>query len=79
MDCTIAEFFNQQYGVPFDRIGIVSGPTHAEEVALEIAFIPHNFLARTSFRLSMLRPTLKHTTSKLILERIFMAQSIALS
>ncbi|HNT41455.1 MAG: NAD(P)H-dependent glycerol-3-phosphate dehydrogenase [Bacteroidales bacterium] len=35
MDCTIAEFFNQQYGVPFDRIGIVSGPTHAEEVALE--------------------------------------------
>ena len=31
---TIAEFLNQDYGVPFDRIGIVSGPSHAEEVAL---------------------------------------------
>lgn len=32
---TIAEFLNQDYGVPFDRIGIVSGPSHAEEVAME--------------------------------------------
>ena len=32
---TIAEFMNQDYGVPFDRIGIVSGPSHAEEVAME--------------------------------------------
>ena len=32
---TIAEFLNQDYGVPFDRIGIVTGPCHAEEVALE--------------------------------------------
>lgn len=32
---TVAEFMNQTYGVPFDRIGIVSGPSHAEEVALE--------------------------------------------
>jgi glycerol-3-phosphate dehydrogenase (NAD(P)+) len=32
---TIAEFFNQRYGVPFDNIGVVSGPCHAEEVALE--------------------------------------------
>lgn len=31
---TIAEFFNQYYNVPFDNIGIVSGPSHAEEVAL---------------------------------------------
>ncbi|HPD94252.1 MAG: NAD(P)-binding domain-containing protein [Bacteroidales bacterium] len=34
-DCTIAEFFNKNYNVPFDRIGVISGPSHAEEVALE--------------------------------------------
>lgn len=32
---TVAEFMNQSYGVPFDRMGIVSGPSHAEEVAME--------------------------------------------
>jgi glycerol-3-phosphate dehydrogenase (NAD(P)+) len=32
---TIAEFFNQRYNVGFENIGVVSGPTHAEEVALE--------------------------------------------
>lgn len=32
---TIAEFFNQFYNVPFDSIGIITGPCHAEEVALE--------------------------------------------
>ena len=32
---TIAEFFNIRFNVPFDRIGIVSGPSHAEEVAME--------------------------------------------
>lgn len=32
---TISEFFNRQYNVPFDRIGIITGPCHAEEVALE--------------------------------------------
>lgn len=32
---TVAEWFNQRYDVPFDRIGIVTGPCHAEEVALE--------------------------------------------
>lgn len=31
----VAEYVNRRYGVPFDRIGIVSGPCHAEEVALE--------------------------------------------
>lgn len=34
-DSTIAEFFNRTYNVPFDQIGIISGPSHAEEVALE--------------------------------------------
>jgi len=32
---TIGEYFNQRFNLPFDRFGVVSGPTHAEEVALE--------------------------------------------
>ncbi len=32
---TIAEYFNQKHNVPFERIGVVSGPSHAEEVAME--------------------------------------------
>ena len=32
---TIGEFFNHVYHVPFDRIAIISGPCHAEEIALE--------------------------------------------
>lgn len=32
---TIAEFFNRKYNVPFGSIAIISGPCHAEEIALE--------------------------------------------
>ena len=32
---TIAEYFNARYDIPFDQIGIITGPCHAEEVALE--------------------------------------------
>lgn len=32
---TVAEYFNINHGVPFSRIGVVSGPCHAEEVAME--------------------------------------------
>jgi len=31
----IAEFFNQVYGVPIHNIGVITGPCHAEEVAME--------------------------------------------
>lgn len=31
----IGEFMHQRYGVPFDDIVVISGPCHAEEVALE--------------------------------------------
>ncbi|MDR2414019.1 MAG: NAD(P)H-dependent glycerol-3-phosphate dehydrogenase [Odoribacteraceae bacterium] len=32
---TIGEFFNREYGVPLEQIVILSGPCHAEEIALE--------------------------------------------
>lgn len=31
----VGEFFNQNYKVPLDQIGVITGPCHAEEVALE--------------------------------------------
>ncbi|MBS2209847.1 NAD(P)H-dependent glycerol-3-phosphate dehydrogenase [Carboxylicivirga mesophila] len=31
----IGQYFNQVYGVPTESIGVISGPCHAEEVALE--------------------------------------------
>ncbi|WP_372754270.1 NAD(P)H-dependent glycerol-3-phosphate dehydrogenase [Labilibaculum sp.] len=31
----IGEFINEKYDVPFSNIGVISGPCHAEEVALE--------------------------------------------
>lgn len=46
---TVAEYINTDYSVPFDQIGLISGPCHAEEVALErLSYItvvcknPHN-------------------------------------
>jgi glycerol-3-phosphate dehydrogenase (NAD(P)+) len=32
---TVAEFFNKVYQVPFKNISIISGPCHAEEIAME--------------------------------------------
>lgn len=31
----VGEFFNQKYNIPFSQIGVITGPCHAEEVALE--------------------------------------------
>ena len=31
----IADFLNEQYNIPFENIGVITGPCHAEEVALE--------------------------------------------
>ncbi|MCG8580013.1 MAG: NAD(P)-binding domain-containing protein, partial [Bacteroidales bacterium] len=31
----IGQYFNQKYSVPTESIGVISGPCHAEEVALE--------------------------------------------
>lgn len=35
LNLTVAEFFNKEYCVPFKNTCIVSGPCHAEEIALE--------------------------------------------
>lgn len=32
---TIAEYFHQVHNIPFDKIGVLSGPCHAEEVSRE--------------------------------------------
>lgn len=32
---TVAEYIHDRYGVPFEQLGIITGPCHAEEVALE--------------------------------------------
>ena len=32
---TITEFFNQTYNLSYDKLGLISGPSHAEEVALD--------------------------------------------
>jgi len=32
---TVAEYFNHKYNIPYDNIGTITGPCHAEEVALE--------------------------------------------
>ena len=32
---TVAEYFNKVHNIPFDNIGVLSGPCHAEEIALE--------------------------------------------
>ncbi len=30
---TITEYFNKTYGLPYDNLGLISGPSHAEEVS----------------------------------------------
>jgi glycerol-3-phosphate dehydrogenase (NAD(P)+) len=35
LNLTVTEFFKNTYGIPFSRLGIISGPCHAEEIALE--------------------------------------------
>ncbi|MDR0907267.1 MAG: NAD(P)-binding domain-containing protein [Rikenellaceae bacterium] len=32
---TVTEYLNQHYQLPYDQIGIIGGPSHAEEIALE--------------------------------------------
>ena len=34
---TISAYLNEEFGVPMEMIGVISGPTHAEEIALEKA------------------------------------------
>ena len=32
---TITEYFNQKFNMPYSQLGLISGPSHAEEVALD--------------------------------------------
>ena len=32
---TVTEYLNRHYGLPLDRAGVIGGPSHAEEIALE--------------------------------------------
>lgn len=32
---TVAQYFRQKFNIPADKVGVVSGPCHAEEVAME--------------------------------------------
>ena len=32
---TITEYFNQAYNLPYSQLGVISGPSHAEEVAMD--------------------------------------------
>lgn len=32
---TVGEYFNEEYDIPFDNIGVLAGPCHSEEIALE--------------------------------------------
>lgn len=54
---TIAEYFHKKYHIPFSKIGIVSGPSHAEEIAME--------------RLTYLTLTSKHIEVAVSLCKIF--------
>jgi glycerol-3-phosphate dehydrogenase (NAD(P)+) len=35
LNLIVGEYFNQEFGVPFTNIGVITGPCHAEEVAME--------------------------------------------
>lgn len=48
---TIAEYFFKQHSVPFDRLGIISGPSHAEEVSLErLSYLTFSFKEKAKAR-----------------------------
>lgn len=32
---TITEYFQEQFSIPYNKVGVVSGPCHAEEIAME--------------------------------------------
>jgi glycerol-3-phosphate dehydrogenase (NAD(P)+) len=35
MNKSLTEYFNERYGIPYTQLGVISGPCHAEEVAVE--------------------------------------------
>lgn len=59
---TVAEYFHEYHKIPFDRIGVIGGPTHAEEVSLE--------------RLSYLTLASKHIENSRALCEVFRGENI---
>lgn len=63
----IGEFFNAKYNVPFGNIGVISGPCHAEEVAMErlsyLTIACQNTKRARSLALNLECPYIKTTIS----------------
>lgn len=39
--CTVTEFFHDKYSIPFAQLGVIAGPSHAEEVSQGTLWNPH--------------------------------------
>lgn len=61
----VGEYFNQNLGVPLDQIGVITGPCHAEEVALERL----SYLTVASTNAEMAKKVAKNLTCDYILTK----------
>ena len=62
---TITEFFNRTYNIPYDSLGIISGPSHAEEVSRD--------------RLSYLTVATKDSDNGRMIAEMFATNSVKIS
>ena len=62
---TITEFFNRSYNIPYDRLGLISGPSHAEEVSRN--------------KLSYLTVACKNTENARLIGEMFCTSSVMIS
>jgi len=62
---TITEFFNQAYGLPYSNLGVISGPSHAEEVSRD--------------KLSYLTVACKNSENASLIGQMFNTKSVKIS
>jgi len=62
---TITEFFNQRFNIPYSNLGVISGPSHAEEVS-------HN-------RLSYLTVACKNRDNAKVIGKMFATDKVRIS
>ena len=62
---TITEYFNQKYGLPYSNLGVISGPSHAEEVSRD--------------KLSYLTVACKNSENARLIGEMFQTQSVRIS